>query len=223
MSDEDANAAEIRKLARELAPDLCANRHVECGEGLIEKQEPRLRDQRSQQRDALRLAARQLARQDTGLIAQSRPGERLAGDTRCIALEPERDVLQHRHVREQRVVLEDEPDAALLRRDMPPARRIVEDVTVQRYTSFYGEEARKGAEKRCLACAVGSEHRDRFLCVDRELDVEREAVPRDLDCCVEAHGQPSQRSRSEMRMTSDTARRMRLRTNAPSGLVSSAT
>src|SRR6184192_4240657 len=114
MGDEDSNPGEAGELARKLAADLGADANVERRQGLVEQQQPRLRDEGPQQSDALRLASRQLARHDAGFVAQAGAIQPAARDARPIPLQSKRDVLEHRHVREKDVVLKDDADPSLL-------------------------------------------------------------------------------------------------------------
>jgi hypothetical protein len=122
------------------AAQFAANLGVERTERLIEQQDFRIACQRPGERDPLALAARQLRR-----IAITKPRQLYEfeqfGDARGDLglfrallrrqhVEPEGDILGHRHVAEQGILLEHEADAAPLHRqvgnifsaeaDMPP-------------------------------------------------------------------------------------------------------
>ena len=107
------------------AAQLAADLGVERAEGLVEEQDARLDGQRAGERDALALAAGELRgiaaspgrRAGRGRAAPSRacgspssPG----GSPAAADVETEGDVVEHRHVAEEGVVLEDEADMALL-------------------------------------------------------------------------------------------------------------
>jgi hypothetical protein len=90
---------------------------VEVGERLVHQDQARPRRQGAGQRHALLLAAGELVRELVGVAGQADQFEQF-GDA-ClfaVAAEPsqaEADVLRHRQVRKQRVILEHHADAAL--------------------------------------------------------------------------------------------------------------
>ena len=79
----------------------------------------RLGGQCANERDPLRLAPGQLARHRAGSVAEPGAVEPLTRDPRRVMPQPEGHVVEDRHVREQDVVLEDDPDAAAFGRDVP--------------------------------------------------------------------------------------------------------
>src|SRR5207244_4395460 len=85
-------------------------------------------------------------------------------------LEAERDILLDRHMLERRVVLEDEPDAALLR--AAAGHLLLGDVDRARVGAL---EAGDAAQQRRLAGPRRAEQRDERAA----LDVERDVVERD--------------------------------------------
>src|SRR5206468_6546307 len=101
-----------------------AKLRVEVRQRLIEQERVRLDDQRSRQRDALLLAARELARQAVTEVVEPHQAERarhlLADDglRKPAHLQAERDVLGGSEVRKQRVALEDEPGVPAMRRQV---------------------------------------------------------------------------------------------------------
>src|SRR5579884_2683175 len=156
---------------------LLAQLEIERAERLVEEQHARLVDER----DALLLAARQLARLASLEPREADELQRLADAAPQIAAlhlaptEAERDVLEDRQVREERIRLEDGVHVALVRRQRrditaaeldPPGRRLL--------------EASDHAQRRRLAAAGGAEERGEAA----PLDVERERV--DCDDVVEA-------------------------------------
>ena len=125
VGDEDAGEAEtpvqITQPAAQVLPDL----GIERAERLVEQEDARLDRQRPGERHPLPLAARKLvriaAREALELYQPQQLHHPLAnlrlgrpGPARPHA-QAEGDVLEHAHVPEQRVVLEDEPDLALAR------------------------------------------------------------------------------------------------------------
>ena len=78
------------------------------------------------------------------------------------------DVLLHGHVREERVLLEDETDASLLRQPVDPCRRVEEHAAVERDPPALGpDESGDRAQDARLARAGGADERER-LAPDRE-------------------------------------------------------
>ena len=125
VGDEDGGVAgRVVELAQPAA-QLLAHLGVERAERLVEQQHPRLDRERAGQRDALALAAGELA----GIAVLPGPSSwtrssRSVDAAADLALRPgalaprphpqaEGDVVEHGHVAEQRVVLEDEADMAL--------------------------------------------------------------------------------------------------------------
>ena len=109
---EDAGRAELEVEVLDLGAHPAAQGGVEVAERLVEQEDRGLLDERPAERHALLLAARELAR----LAAQEMPdvehvGDR--GDPRLdlvlgpvLQLQAEGDVVERRHVRIERVVLE---------------------------------------------------------------------------------------------------------------------
>ena len=223
VGDKDADTLKSGKLARQLAAHFRADGDVESGQRFVEEEEARLGGQCAQQRDALRLASGQLAGHRLEALAEPCALEPLARDSRGIGSQPKGDVVEHCHVGKQDVVLKDEADAPVLGQYMPAGGRIIEHLTVQLHAAVDGNQARERPQKRRLAGAVGTQHRHGLAGADLEVDVEREPVAVDSNRCAEAHGDPSHRSRMPMRIASETASRIRLKTMAPSGRVSNAT
>ncbi len=109
-------------------PDVLAHAHaqlrVEVRERLVEEQQLRLEHERSGERDALLLAAGDARRDSCGRDA-CRPTSSSTCSPRAHPIfrprqfaqpQPERDVLEHGHVRPERVVLEDHRRRPLVRR-----------------------------------------------------------------------------------------------------------
>ena len=103
-------------------PQVGAHLGVERAERLVEQQHLRVDGERAGQRHPLALAAGQLRRVAVLEPVEADDLEQLVDLPGDLGLGPladrqaEGDVVAHRHVLERRVVLEDEPDAALLRR-----------------------------------------------------------------------------------------------------------
>ena len=116
-------------IALQLELHLLAQLQVERAERLVEQQHARAVDERARERDALLLAARELAR--LAAAEPSSPTSSSISSTRplhlplvdALAAQPEGDVLEDGQVREERVALEDGVDVA-------PVRRQPDDVAV---------------------------------------------------------------------------------------------
>ena len=145
---------------------------VEGAERLVEEQHGRLRRQRAGEPHALLLPARQLVDAPLGEAAQADQLEQL-DHPQLAALarppchpQPERDVVAHVHVREQRQPLEHQPEAPLVRRSFDDRLRVEQHVTrVERV------EARDQAQHRRFAAARRPEQRRDAAVSDLERDV----------------------------------------------------
>ena len=158
VGDVDEGEAHAPLQVLELDAHALAQLGIEIGERLVEQQDRRLDNQRARQRHALLLAAGELSRmallepgKSDGVQHMRDPFLNLApvdlGDP-----ETEGHVFEDGHVRPHGVVLEHHAHAALLGRNDPHGRRErpatdVDGASVRR------EEARKGAQHRCLAAA----------------------------------------------------------------------
>src|SRR5262249_55628249 len=117
VRDEDGRQADLAEAPAKLRPDL----HVQRAEGLVQQEDLRLVGQRPRQGDPLLLAARELARVALAEASEADEVEQLLALLLAVAAgdapdpEPEGDVLRGRHVLGDRVVLENEAEAAPLR------------------------------------------------------------------------------------------------------------
>ncbi len=146
---------------------------IERRERLVEQQDLRVACERSRERDALALAARELSRARAGEVGDPEPLHQGGG----LLLAPELDVLRDREVREQRVVLEDHADRPILGGEIDAAwtsrtRRRRPSATRPRPRS---EQARDRAQHGALARSRGAHERDR-LGRDGEAQLEAEAA-----------------------------------------------
>ena len=131
VSDEDRGLAGALVDVAQPAPEILANLGVERAERLVEQQHARLDGQRAGEGHTLALPTRELRGIAIGELRELDEVEQIAdalGDrvTRgSLGALPRpqavADVVGHRHVLEERVVLENEADLALLHRD---ARRV---------------------------------------------------------------------------------------------------
>jgi hypothetical protein len=152
VGDEDSRDAILALQALHLDLHVEAQVLVEGAERLVEQQHLRVRGQAAGQRDALLLAAGELARLALRELAHVHEREHL-GDARpdALARPPQRfeavcDVLGHRHVREQRVILEYDAGAAPARRQMVDALAVKQHAAVR-----LPDEAGHDAQERGLA------------------------------------------------------------------------
>jgi hypothetical protein len=156
------------QLELHLLPEL----HVERAERLVEKQRRRPVDERPRQRDSLLLTPGELTATATlQTLQRDDPQHLLHACAVLVAwdvlhLEPERDVVVDRHVREQRVLLEHHVDG-------PPARRDRRHVAVQQADPTFVRllEARDHSQCRRLAATARPEEREELALADGERDV----------------------------------------------------
>ena len=122
VRDIDRGLAEPALQVAQFLAHLDAQLEVEVGQRLVEHQDARLEHQRAGDRHALLLAAGQLrreARRHPGEIDKLQDAADPAGDLRLAEPaqpQPERDVVEYRQMRKQRVILENEADVAAVRR-----------------------------------------------------------------------------------------------------------
>ncbi len=172
VRDEDRRRVRLVVQTPQPAAELTADACVEGAERLVQQQHLRLGRERTGERHSLPLAARQLSR-----IAVAEPFElherEQLGDARAdlvarplAHLQAERDVVANRHVLERGVVLEDEPDAALLRGERGRVLAGEQDLAAVRPL-----EARDDPEQRRLARPGGAEQRGQRPAFDLDRDI----------------------------------------------------
>ena len=149
MRDVEYGQAQRAVHLLEVCDDVELDRLVERGERLVEQEQPRLRGERARQRDALRLAAGDGARASARGVPHVEAFEQrqrpLAPLAPRRAADRELDVLQRRHVREEREVLEDVADAPAAYGYVNAARRVEERLSVNRDEALIGaDEPRDG-------------------------------------------------------------------------------
>ena len=148
---------------------LTAQLEVERSERLVEQQERRTVDDRPSEGDALLLAARELGRPPLREVVEFDEAERLVGLALRVvdppALQPERHVVDDRHVREQGVALEDRVDRAFVRTGVGDVASSDEDATLRRLL-----EPRHEAERRGLAATRRAEQGEEGSGRDREVE-----------------------------------------------------
>jgi hypothetical protein len=171
VGHEDERDPDLALDALQLALHMTAQRQVERGEGLVQQERARLVDEGARERDTLALAAGELARTAAGEIAEPHDVEHLphpppelaafhAADARA-----EGNVVEHREVREERVVLEDRVDGAAVGRHAADV-----DAVEPQHARRRGLEAGDHAQHGGLAAARGTEHREELATAHREGD-----------------------------------------------------
>ena len=190
VGDVDDRDREALAQPVEERQDFVAARGVERGERLVEQHEPRAREQRPPDRDALALPAREAARP----AAEQRPEAEERDD--LVELRGGPAALRARHavaqvpldvaVREEPRVLEHVADAAPLGRDADAPGRVDERLAAEAYVARVRvDEARDDVDERRLAASGGAEERDDARLRQRECRIEQEAAPALLDRDVE--------------------------------------
>jgi len=171
VGDIDAGGLEGHVQALDLRAHVDAQLGVEIGQRLVEEEELGLAGDGAADGDTLALAAGQFLRlaveegldlQDLG-GALDRRGD--AGARRAAHLEAEAEILAHRHVRIERVVLEDHGDVAFARRHVVD-HLVVNDDLAARYRFEPGDHP----QNRALAAAGGTDQDDELALVDLKID-----------------------------------------------------
>ena len=164
VRDEHARQVNFFVQPPQPAPQLLPHLGVERAERLVEQQHLRLDGQRPRERDALALAAGELRRIAVAQVVELHELQQVRHLRRDLVVrrpmrarphaQAERDVLEHRHVPEERVVLKHEADAALA--DLP-VRRVL---AVEQHAAPIGRlEPGDDAQQRRLAAARRPEQR----------------------------------------------------------------
>ena len=115
----DRRDAEVTLHACDLTAHLHAQARVEVRQRLVHQEHPRLAHDRASHRDALALSAGELTRLPFEEVVEAEGAARALDALLDVRLrrvarpQAEGDVLEHRHVRVERVVLEDHRDVAL--------------------------------------------------------------------------------------------------------------
>ncbi len=160
VRDEDRRHVDLVVQAPQPRAQVGAHPRVERAEGLVQQQHARLDGERAGQGHALALAAGELRRVAVAEAGQLHEAEQLLDARLDLRLRPladaqaERDVLEHRHVLERGVVLEDEADVAALRRRA--GRVDARDLDRARIRRL---QAGHDPQQRALAAAARAEQR----------------------------------------------------------------
>ncbi|MNO63306.1 hypothetical protein D3C76_540120 [compost metagenome] len=172
MGDEDEGDAQLALQLFQLALHLFAQFQVQRAQWLIEQQHPRAVDQRPGQGHALTLAARQLCRLARAIAGQGHHGQGFFGAAvafglaHAFYLQAIGDVVQHVHVREQRIVLEHCVDVTLVGRQASGLDPLDADRTAGGLL-----EACDQAQAGGLARAGRAEHGEEFAIDDVDADL----------------------------------------------------
>src|SRR5262245_55456988 len=152
---------------------------VEGAEGFVEQEQPRFDGESAGKGDALTLAAGKLGRialLQSRKLHQIEQFERASSDFFAVRAprarahaKAEAYVLRYGHVTEQRVILENQPDIALLHRKLQCILSVEQHLARSRNV-----ETGKNAEQGCLARARRSEQGDELA----GCDIEGDAVQR---------------------------------------------
>ncbi|KGD37777.1 hypothetical protein DO70_6442 [Burkholderia pseudomallei] len=155
----------------DLGAHLDAQLRVEVRQRLVEQEQRRVARERAAHRDALPLAARELARLALEQVLDLQHRGDAIDDLLLLVLrhladvQPERDVLAHRHRRIERVRLEHHRDVAILR------RQIVDDLIADPDLALrHGLEARDHVEQRRLPAARAADENQELTVLDVDVD-----------------------------------------------------
>ncbi len=176
VRDEEARQVNLLVEAAKPAPQLLTDLCVERAERFVEQQHARLHGEGPREGDALPLTARELRRISGAKVIELHELEEildLPGNFRVRRApvprshsEAERDVLEHRHVSEERVVLKDEPDCPISRAGVGRV------LALEQHRARIGSlQAGDDAQQRRLAAARGPEERDELSRGDGEAHV----------------------------------------------------
>src|SRR5690606_35494253 len=185
MGDEHGRVAGGIVDLTQPSAQVTAHLGIERAEGLVEQQYARFDGERPRQGDALALAAGELVRIAVAKPRQLHEIEQLRGSPpdlaprEAVASAPDRqaeaDIVEHVHMAEQRIVLEDEADIAFLDRTQ---RRVAaaEPDAAGIGTLQSGDQAQQGG----LAGAGRAEQGDQFARTDVERHVMQGGIAAEL-------------------------------------------
>ena len=172
MGDVDRGRGDALAQALELDPHLGAQLGVEVGERLVEQEHLRVAHDAAAERDALLLAAGQLARLAVEQFADPEDLHRAldlladAGLGHLPIAQPEGEIVVDAHVLVERVVLEHHRDVAVL------GRQVVDHALADRDGAGADLlEPGDHAQRRRLAAARWPDQHHELLVLDHEVDV----------------------------------------------------
>ena len=170
MGDVDERDAGALLDRAQLGAHVLAQLEVESGERLVEEHDGGLDGERAGDGDALLLAARELADHLVGGSGQVDELEKFVGAGATLGpvhaahLEPEGDVVGHRHQRKEGEVLEDQRGGALVRADATHVLGTDPDGALGRVG-----EARNHPQDRRFTATRGSEKGEELARFDRDV------------------------------------------------------
>jgi hypothetical protein len=144
VGDQNADAIEQGELAPEQVPQPDARAHIQRRERFVQQQQLWLRGECTGDSHPLGLPAREIARPSLRPVTELEPVEQFTGSSpRPLAVEAARaeregDVLGGRQVWEQRQILRDDPDRAVLRSDVHAGGRVVQHPVAEGYPAPVG-------------------------------------------------------------------------------------
>nr|WP_245723573.1 hypothetical protein [Microbacterium humi] len=178
MRDVEGRDAEVGLQPLQPRASLLAQLRVEVRQRLVEQQHGRRVDEGAGKRDALLLTARELVRVPVAERSESHLVERigdaclLVGLVRAADVERERQVLLRRHVRPERVGLEDHAEVAFLGGHVDALLPVDECAVADRDAPVGGVfEAGDAVQRRRLPAAARTEEREELSLPDGEVDV----------------------------------------------------
>ena len=187
VGDEDGGEAELTLQSLDLDLHVQAQSFVQRAERLVEQQHGGLDGERAGHGDALLLASGELARKAITELGEAHDLEELVHrlpDLRALnaaRLQAIRDVVGHRHVREERVALEDDPDVAEV------GRQVIDGLAVDpNRPRALPHEPGHHAQQRCLAAAGRADNGNDLPLADIEFDA-AEDLKRSVALCQSAH------------------------------------
>src|SRR5262249_26727574 len=172
VRDEDAGDVDLVVQPAQPRAQLLTDLRVERTEGLVEQEDLGLGRARPGERHALPLPAGELRRQGLLETLELHQLEQLPHAVADLSLrpladaQPKPDVVEHCHVAEERVVLEDEPDVALPYRRVGHVLLVVED-----RPRIRDLEPRDDPQQRRLARARRPEQREQLAVGHLQADV----------------------------------------------------
>ena len=164
VRDEKRRQPELVQELLQLAAHRDLGVRVERRERLVEEQHAGITGERPRERDPLPLSPRELGRPRLREVGDAEPLEVLVHPL------PSRvgDVLAHRHVREERVLLEHETDAARVGLAEDPGRRVEPHLGAERDPAALGtHEPGDGAQHRRLPRSGRPDQGDRPFDLER--------------------------------------------------------
>ena len=181
VRDEQRRQPQLREQLGQLAPNDAARVRVERRERLVEQQHGRVARERPRERDPLALAAGEVAGPGAGEVRDPEALEQLV-DALAAA---EGDVATDVEVREERVLLEDEPDRAPLGRQIDAGVAVEPELVAERDPPDVGpQQPGDRAQHARLPRSRRPDERER-LAPDLELYREAEGAKRVVEAEVE--------------------------------------